>query len=338
MSTIHRYTHTFSRTGNITINTECDILIPECLELELLPHAHIDDLKTLYLSMSVGDLTILIIPLRFMMNLNDIEIRNNKICVTIPFQLFFKDIKLYMIKYHDVKFYINNFDEYCVKCNMTSIGMFNNNNNTYTPVINYNVAEDIFQGLESYELKSLYSVREYATRDTIYFVGNMKGYYIECDDVNDIIYISLVMMTSNYSIEMTNNYSIEYNNSQIQTQCVKMSKNLLYVPIIFNISPMDLSQDAYNIMSKYISSRIIFNIKFNTYKTNVRLYSLSMNKLRMCGGISGVPTPLARDHIYIEYGKRYYKNYMLNMLYILVMHHKYPLSVNIVATISDMLK
>ena len=91
---IEYFTEEFNN-GSFDMSRTCDTKLPEYLEIELSPNITIDNFKTIShkvcLEMTIGESKILSIPLRFMIHLKNYEICDNKIYITIPFEIFCSD-------------------------------------------------------------------------------------------------------------------------------------------------------------------------------------------------------------------------------------------------------
>ena len=104
----------------LTMRRDCDTKCPEHLEIELNPNIDRNNFKNIChkvcLEMEIGGQRILNITLRFMMNLKDYEICDNKFYISIPFQMVCDDIKLICLAYHEVRFRLENTGNNFMSC------------------------------------------------------------------------------------------------------------------------------------------------------------------------------------------------------------------------------
>jgi hypothetical protein len=141
--------------------------------------------------MYVGGLKILSIPLRFMIHLKNYEICDNKIYITIPFDIFYSEIKLIALRYQLVTVTLTNIENNFTSCKLISKGV-----HYYNDDIRRSLAQDshceIIQQLASTEIIATTNPKnEFLYR--IPFDGIHKGFYIECENVDDVNEIKLTL-------------------------------------------------------------------------------------------------------------------------------------------------
>lgn len=262
---------------------------PKYLEIKLAGHVNINDFKSIChnitFDMYIGSCKYLSIPLRFMMNLKDYEIEDDNIYITIPFNLFFDNINLTNLPYHEVSFKLtfvnNNFES----CNLIT-------ENTLIDNLNTSQSQQIVQQLNSIEIESSDGpLNEFNCN--IKFDNLHKGFYIECENVDDI---------NELGLNLDGIQQILYNRYLVRRNCVKINQHLLYLPFNLNKSQYDRTNNAM-IGSINLSAceSCILNIKFNTPNTKLTVYGLSLNMFRTSQGIGGMILTANNEHSYITY-------------------------------------
>lgn len=259
---------------------ECDIKIPEYLEIELSPNVNIENFKTIChkicLEIEMGGQKILTIPLRFMIHLKKYEICDNKIYITIPFNLFCNEIKLLFLHYHEIRFKLTNIENNFVSSKLISRGIF------YDTEIRRDLVsrghEEIIQQLTSVEITCPNPRNEF--KYNIPYDGIHKGFYIECENVDQINEISLTLNRHN---------RFTYNRFLVRSKCVKINENLLYLPLNFDKSQQDRTPEGFE--GSLNLTRIdttILNIKLDNLHSKICIYGLGSNLLRYLSGMCGL--------------------------------------------------
>jgi len=290
---IKYFTENFEE-NSLNMTTDCDVKIPEYLEFELSPNISINDFKTIShkisLDMVAYDAVLLSIPLRFMLHLKNYEICDNKIYVEIPFQMFFDEIKLIALRYHDIKFKLTNAGTNFTFCKLISKGIYYDNE--IRNQIIQNPHEELVQQLNSIEITSSNPRNEFKYK--VPFEGIHKGFYIECENVDEINEISLVLNVLNARFI--------YNRFFLRTKCVKISKQLLYIPMNFDKSHRGKKPEDFegSINLTRIDSAV-FTIKLDTLNTKICIYSLGSNVFKIMGGMCGFAYSYSSGNLYYEY-------------------------------------
>jgi hypothetical protein len=225
------------------------------------------------------------------------EICDNKIYITIPFELFCNDIKLICLVYHDVRFTLTNIENVFRSCKLISKGIFYDDEIRRQMI--QNQYDEIIQQLASIEITSPNPKNEF--KYVIPFKGIHKGFYIECQNIDEINEISLNLNHLNRLI---------YNRFLVRTKCVKISQQLLYLPFNFDKLCQDRSPTGFegSINLNRVDS-VVLNIKLYTLNSKICLYGLGSNILRTGTGMGG----LAFSHENINH---YYCDYKENGVYI----------------------
>lgn len=291
---IEYFTENFEE-NSLNMTRDCDVKIPEYLEFELSPNVSINDFKIIShkitLDMVAYDqLVLLSIPLRFMLHLKNYEVCDNKIYVEIPFQMFFDEIKLIALQYHNIKFKLTNTGTNFTFCKLISKGIYYDNEIRNQMIRNPH--EELVQQLNSTEITSSNPRNEFKYK--VPFEGIHKGFYIECENVDEINEISLDLN------RIFNRFV--YNRFFLRTKCVKISQQLLYIPMNFDKSHRGKKPEEFegSINLSRIDSAV-FTIKFDTLNTKICIYSLGTNVFKIMCGMCGLMYPYSRGNLYDEY-------------------------------------
>lgn len=281
--------------NSFVMSRSCDTKLPEYLEIDLSPNITINDFKTIChkvcFEMTIGGSKILSIPLRFMMQLKNYEICDNKIYITIPFEMFCSEIKLICLQYHEVRFTLTNIENNFTSYKLISKGIY------YDTNIRRNMAEnehsEIIQQLTSTELNSINPRNEFYYR--IPFNGIHKGFYIECENVDEINEISFKLNSQDRFI---------YNRFLIRRKCIKIHQKLIYLPLNFDKSQQDRTREGFegslNLSRIYMAK---FNIKLDNVHSRICIYGLGSNILRYSSGMAGFTFSYYSSHDYEEYNE-----------------------------------
>jgi hypothetical protein len=262
-----------------------DIVTPQFLELELAdPSMELSELSKLLknqvLKLYIGGICVSEFPLSFLMECSNPEIVNGKVYINLLFSLLFGDIKLCGLQYHTAHFQLNyqpNFihviKSFGIVCTTTFIDRIENNNLCSSwikePIQQLSYFDIIPKSENSQDLKS-----------QLHFGGLIKGFFIECENVENISEIKLWLN----GVERFN-----LNRLLVLTKCEKISQNLLYFP--FNhTKPWGLrtfeSFEGSTNLSLIDTSEI--EIKFSSPTKNLRLYALGMNIYSQISGMGGL--------------------------------------------------
>lgn len=298
---VEYFTESFNN-GILEMSRDCDTKLPEFLELELSPNVNIETFKTIThkvcFEMSIGGSPILSIPLRFMMHLKEYEVcENNQIYITIPFELFCGDIQLLRLQYHTVRFTLTNIEDHFASCKLISKGTYYDGSYRYGLIVNNH--EEIIQQLSSIDVEvtssPLLGEREF--KYVIPFHGMHKGFYIECENVNNIKEISL---------KLNGHDRFSYKNRfMMGMMCKKVSQQLLYLPM--NIGKFENDRTSGGFEGAINLSRIgstLLTVKFERAQSRVCLYGLGSNILKTMSGMGG----LAFGHMNCHHSFPYQEN------------------------------
>ena len=253
----------------LIIKRECDIKIPKFLEIEITSDVSITDFKTIYNNVCFelinrDEEIILSIPFRFMIHLNDVELCDGKIYITIPFQLFCNEIKI--SRYQNAVMRLINVITPFASCKLISSGLY------YDEIRHNNLVDgyhtEIIQQLCSTELTSKHPINEFTYN--VLFKGILKGFYIECENVNDIYEITFVS---------NNDIVYKYERFLIKKLCVTINKQLLYFPMNCNETHDDRSIKGLEAVHNNLLTNDSLNIKFVNLNSTICVYSLLVNIL-----------------------------------------------------------
>ena len=171
----------------LTMTRSCDTQMPQYLEIELNPTVDREQFTNIChnicLEMTIGGNDIISIPLRFMMYLKEFEICDNKFYISIPFQMFCDEIKLIALQYHQVCFKLTNSQTWFTSCHLILKGIFYDSD--IRRAMAQNSSESIIQCLSSTEIICQGEPKNEFGYD-IPFDGVHKGFFIECENVDNI--------------------------------------------------------------------------------------------------------------------------------------------------------
>ena len=279
----------------LRMEKSCDTKSPEYLEIELNPNIDRNNFKNVChkvcLEMEIGGQRILNITLRFMMNLKDYEICDNKFYISIPFQMFCDDIKLKCLAYHEVRFRLENTENNFMSCKLISKGIYYDTQ--IRRVMSNNRYQDIIQQLASTEINCLNPRNEFIYK--MAFDGIHKGFFIECENVDEINEIRLQLNSQDRTY---------YNRFLVRTKCIKINQHLLYFPLNYDKSYTDRTREGFEgslNLSRIDVSKL--SIKLDNLRSKICIYGLGSNMLTYRDGMAGIAYGYSSSHDYKEYNE-----------------------------------
>jgi hypothetical protein len=274
------FTEEFSN-NTLRMERNVDTKSPEYLEIELSEGLDQVNFKTIChkicFEMTIGGQIILNIPLRFMMNLKEYEICDNKFYITIPFEMFCDDIRLIALPYHDTVFRLTNTENNFRSCKLISKGVFYDNNLRIPMSRDH---EHIIQCLESTEILCSNENQFSQFNYNMNFKGLHKGFFIESENVDQINEISL---------SLNGAQRLLYNRFLVRTKCIKINQHLLYLPLNYDKSYTDRSNTGFEgalNLSRIDVSKL--NIKLDCPQSKICIYGLGSTILRYMSGMAGL--------------------------------------------------
>jgi hypothetical protein len=285
---------------DIIIGGECDILCPEFLEIELNPNIGVDEFKNICHKIcfvfKIDNKIIFNIPLRFMMLLKEYDFIDNKFYITIPFEIFCDNIQIVSLINHQIKFSLLNTENNLLSCKLISKHTYYDTDERRE--IHYNIKHLCIQFLSSVELNCKKSSKTFVHEIDDY--GLYKGFFIECENVDEISEIIFLMGTELNNLKIRTNY----NCFLVKAKCIKINKNLLYFPLNCEKSYKGRNSDDFegllDLMSLSIYCEII--IKFNCLQSKICIYNLCAGSAVYDRGLF-IMSPFLQEnnHIYKEY-------------------------------------
>jgi len=275
------------------------LIKPEYLELEL--NASQERIRTISqfnelihkvsLDIIMGEQTIQSIPLRFMNQLHNFEIYDNKFYITIPFDMFLHEIKMCSLQYHHVILRLTNTDNLFSSCK--TISTVSKLYGEYGRDMIMNPHEDHIQQLSSMEISSPIPRTEFSQR--LNFNSSCKGLFIECRDVNEIIAIEL---------KLNNNIRHSLSHFLIKRKCIKITEKLLYFPFNYGKSYLDRTYESFDgsiDFSRYINVNL--KVVFHNPHSIICIYGLFSNVTRIMAGMIGIALTYNISNTYYEYNE-----------------------------------
>ena len=279
------YVTEYFENGTLHIIRNRDVKIPDFLQFETIQQLNIEEfnnlIKNIYFEFYIGGRIIFEIPLRFMIHLKETEFYDNKFHIKIPFKMFCDEINLIVLRQHRAEIKLKNIEtNMFLFYSLTSLGIIYNNygiQNRHDFLI-----EQIIQELNILEITQHSENISF----NFEFDGYHKGFFIECNNVDEI----------NEIIFKANNYvRFEYDKYLIKSKCIKISQKLLYLPLNFDKSYLDITNSGFDgsfNLSRTDTLKMIIN--FNIMQVNICFYGIGTNILIYQGGMGGLRTERKR--------------------------------------------
>lgn len=210
-----------------------------------------------------------------MIQLKNYEVNNDKIYITIPFEMFCDEIIIYALTHMQVKLILINATNIFSSCKLIYKKFFYDVSVRKALI---NSPERIIQTLASVQLQSSIPINNF--RYKLDFYGIHKGFFIECDNINEINEIILVF---------DHTVRFNYNKFLIKSNCVKITDQLIYLPFNINKSHYDRTQSGIEEapdLSKIDNA--ILTVKVDTPKLKICIYALGINWLIYNDGLGGL--------------------------------------------------
>lgn len=289
-------TENFNENNFLRISSSCDKIVPEYLEFELAPNYNIENIHKACFEMCIANngflRKILDIPLRFFMLLNNYEICDNKLYIQIPFEMFCDKFSMLSLPPNvTINFSLNGITNDFLNCKLIIKRLY----------FDADVRRELARNQQTIFLQQLSSVEIYAEEPkNIFkfkapFEGIHKGFYIECENVDNINNIQI-------KLNLVETPLIDYGRFLVKKKCVKVNSKLLYVP--FNY---EKSQNGRNISDFFGSvnlariDRTILNIKLDNPISKICIYGLGSNVLDVSTNTIHLHFNYSMGHHYLDY-------------------------------------
>lgn len=254
-----------------------DLLCPEYLQFILNPTLDIINLKEhiyyICFQMIIGGVLYLSIPLRFMIEINNYEILEDKIYIKIPFNLFFDDLKMIALFYHTVEFTLTNINNILMDCSIISNNILLDDK-IRKDIANNNHENWILQ-LQSEEVISSTAINDFKFKFN--FQGLHKGLFIECNNVDNITDLELILNDNDRHI---------YNHFLVKNKCIKITQHLLYFPFNYKKTYLDRTHSGLEGSINFTMFNVKFNVKCNNPIYKICVYGLGSNKFIIKKGMA----------------------------------------------------
>jgi hypothetical protein len=288
---VGRQTFDFDQYKKLILSREFDAYEPEYLVINLFTNHSINAIDTFFmlchsirLVMTISDITVFQVSLSLLNDLKAAQIYGNKIYIPIPFNSLFGNINMVGLYYSTVKFIIQDCYEvsnYTQSFSLISKVFLYNNNERDRMLLN---TSNYF--IQQFGSLHVTSVPTLETADITYFQiqttvlnGPTKGFLIQCG-VDDLMTIKFYI---------NNNIRIDYNLVLIQSACVKISNNLLYMPFnendVYNERNLGSFDGSIN-LSRLESSTLC--LQFQTRQHKVVIHNVYFNQLRQTNGLANL--------------------------------------------------
>ena len=263
---------------NLTLSRNTDKIIPEYLILNL--HDGNTTLETLfnysrniYINFKIGTQTLLNIPLSILWNLKEPEIYDNKLYLQIPFEMFFGDIRIVGLQFHEVTFNIMNY------INLTNyVSGYSLICKTYTGDSQYrrqntDTSNCCIQQISSLQVNVSLDNPERVSNEFIIktntFPGFSKGFFIESNNISELNELQFYI----YDV-----IRINYNRFMIRNKCQRINANMIFMA--FN-PDRKYSERSFNSFIGSINlseiTQLTLKLNFDTPRTSVKIYSINMS-------------------------------------------------------------
>ena len=294
--TINYSTYNFDNYGKLTMDMLYDAIVPEYLEFELAPNYNIENIHKAYFQMRInnnGILTLILdIPLRFLMLLNNYEICDNRLYIQIPFEMFCDKFSTLSLPPNDnVHFDLPGITNDFLNSKLIMKRLY------FDADVRRELARNqqtiFLQQLSSVEINAEEPKNEFKFK--VPFRGIHKGFYIECENVDNINNIQI-------KLNWVETPLIDYGRFLVKKKCVKVNSKLLYVP--FNY---EKSQNGRNISDFFGSvnlariDRTILNIKLDNPISKICIYGLGSNVLDVSTNTIHLHFNYSMRHNYLDY-------------------------------------
>lgn len=267
----------FDSNGILNLSHYCfDIFCPEFFEFELLNNSLMNNKYNIinlfnkkYLLYKINDQIILNIPFKFLINLNDVEMHDNKIYVKINWSMFVEKIKICDMSNNKITFEILNYFN-----DFNSAKLFGK-----ITLMETKLRRNLFDPTEESCVQQIMSIKQYVNKLSNNFIFNLvkfnsiiKGLFLESNDIqNNLSHITLSF----------NDYKrLSYNKFIIKNKCVKINKNMIYLPFNDNQSHDIASFDSFDGSPNFLFfNQVTLEINLSNPSNIVTVYGLYMNIL-----------------------------------------------------------
>lgn len=268
----------------IIIARDGDIVYVDFLELSFLNQdiVNLNDVRKLILTMTVGGIKFQQFPISLLIDLHEPIMSEGKMYINLCFDMFFKDFKIVrLMRGVNVSFQLNQNEI------ISDYGILTTN--TYLDSdIRQEMAElcrkELIQQISFVEIKVDLN-DETHTSDTfdlcnLPFYSISKGFFIQCDDVNNL---------NNIRLAFDECERFNLNRFLIMTKCKKINCNLLYLPFNFEKKYSEITIESFEGSPNFSHiNKISLKLKFNTAINNVKVYCLHSNIFYTSTGMGGL--------------------------------------------------
>ena len=290
---VGRQTYDFDQYKKLILSREFDAYEPEYLVINLFPNHLTNVIATFFmfchsirLVMTISDIIVFQVSLSLLNDLKAALIYGNQIYIPIPFNSLFGNINMNGLYYSTVKFIIQDCYEvsnYAQSFSLISkVFLYDNNERNRMSLNNTNF---FIQQIGSLHVTPVPTPE---TADITYFQiqttvlnGPTKGFLIQCG-VDDLMFIKFYI---------NNNIRIDYNHFLIQSVCIKISNNLLYMPFNDNDTYNERNLGSFDgsiNLSRLESSTLC--LEFQTRQHMVVIHNVYFNQIRQTNGLANLVT------------------------------------------------
>ena len=277
-----------------SFNRDMDTFLPEYLIFKYTGDNQLDEIHLInelndgIFEFSIGGNIIWNNTLSFFMKLNKSIIRNNALCIKLPYDIFINEIPIVCLQWHNVS------------CNIK----INRPLPNYEISICYNKIHYHTNERERIRNTGLQLPIQYISseivklnepsniiRQRLNFIGLSKGYFLE-GNIDEI---------TNFIIKINGFEYLNYNNITLHLYGVRIHENLMFLPFHPNIDYKSISNSSYNEGLNHARiDTIECNISFSSNQTKFTIHSIERNDLLISSGMGGIRFS-DRSFIHINY-------------------------------------
>ena len=287
----------FNEHNDLVLTNDYTLYLPQYLVLNMFnwinQFSDNDNLSTIYnlinnlnLTFNVGHRLILQFPIKLLWDLKMPTIKNNKLYIHIPFDMFFGKINIALLVNNDVHFNINEiFDLHNYVRNYSMISQIIMNNQ-YTVNGSYSLRNSMVHPIQ--QLSTIHVLNGSTTNNnqvndfrikTDVFQGRTRGFFISCN-VSNLIHLRFYI---------NNILRDDYDEFFINHFCKKINDQLLYFPFnaaseysVRNFGSADGALDFSCLDSS------ILHLQFSQPQQKVSVHNLYLNEFRSHYGLGGL--------------------------------------------------
>jgi hypothetical protein len=260
----------FDSNFRLNISDIYNLIYPEFLEIKFSNDDYLTDynqiyriLNTIHLTVKINGFYVFNIPLKFLLHFNKYEIYEDKFYLDLSFNLFIDTLLIPMSLTHlHPSFELLNINSDIISCGLVIKTIY-----SFPPISN--IRENVFQYISSIQLNN---INGSYFEHKLPFNGIIKGLFIECENVDDINLLKIIL---------NDQIKTSYNTFLIRKNCIKINDKLLYYPFNSYKKYNDLSNISFEgsvNFNKIENVKLILNFTKNI--NILTIYALGSNIIK----------------------------------------------------------